>query len=112
MIASRWRSAEASYLVAVVASQLISPLLWDHYAMLLLLPVAWLLERRQWWAVVVPLMMSIPLVGIVPGAVYPIAFGICLVAPIVVRAADPGRAVPIDSAGTSTGAVPITLDSA
>ena len=55
VIASRTSSAEASYLVAVVASQLISPLLWDHYAMLLLLPVAWLLERRQWWAVAIPL---------------------------------------------------------
>ena len=34
------------YLVAVVASQLLSPILWDHYAMLLLLPVAYLLRRR------------------------------------------------------------------
>ena len=44
-----------SYLVAVVASSSLSPILWDHYAMLLLLPVAWLLERRQWWAAAVPL---------------------------------------------------------
>src|SRR4029079_2459409 len=29
---------DASYLVAVVASQLISPILWDHYPMLLPLP--------------------------------------------------------------------------
>ena len=39
------RPPVASYLVAVVASQLLSPILWDHYAMLLLLPVAWLLDR-------------------------------------------------------------------
>ena len=84
VVASRTASAEASYLVAVVASQLISPLLWDHYAMLLLLPVAWLLERRQWWAVVVPLATAIPLVGIVPAAVYPIVFVVCLFAPVVV----------------------------
>ena len=37
-------TAEASYLVAVTASQLLSPVLWDHYAMLLLLPVAYLLS--------------------------------------------------------------------
>ena len=50
--------ADASLLVAIVASQLLSPVLWDHYAMLLLLPVAWLLERRQWWAVLIPLVTS------------------------------------------------------
>ena len=38
-----------------MASQLLSPVLWDHYAMLLLLPVAWLIDRGQWWAVRVPL---------------------------------------------------------
>ena len=42
----RWCTSEASYLAAVIVSQLISPILWDHYAMLLLLPVAYLLGRR------------------------------------------------------------------
>ena len=84
VVAARAATAEASYLVAVVASQVLSPLLWDHYAMLLLLPVAWLLERRQWWAVLVPLATSIVVVGIVPPAVYPVVFAVCLVAPIVV----------------------------
>jgi hypothetical protein len=36
--AARWATAEASYLVAVIASQLLPPILWDHYAMLGLLP--------------------------------------------------------------------------
>ena len=98
VFAGRASSAEAAYLVAVVASQLISPLLWDHYAMLLLLPVAWLLERRQWWAIAVPMAVSIPLVGIVPAAVYPVTFAICLVAPIALGAADRRRA------GTPTAA--------
>jgi hypothetical protein len=67
--------SDASYLVAVVASQLLSPILWDHYAMLLLLPVAWLLERRQWWAVLIPLSTSaVVLVVGAPAAIYPIAF--------------------------------------
>ena len=43
VVAARVATAEAAYLVAVVASQLLSPVLWDHYAMLLLLPVAYLL---------------------------------------------------------------------
>jgi hypothetical protein len=90
VLAARIATADASYLVAVVASQLISPLLWDHYAMLLLLPVAWLLERGQGWALAVPLATSILVIGIAPPAVYPIAFAVCLVAPIVLgrRAGD------------------------
>ena len=51
-----WRaSAVASYLAFVVASQFLSPVLWDHYAVVLLLPIAWLLERRHLWAAAVPL---------------------------------------------------------
>ena len=52
-----------SYLVAVIASQLLSPILWEHYALLLLLPVAWLVDRGQWWAVVIPLLTPLFLVG-------------------------------------------------
>jgi alpha-1,2-mannosyltransferase len=108
VVAARWRAGDASYLVAVVASQLISPLLWDHYAMLLLLPVAWLLERRQWWAVLIPLATSIVVVGIAPSAIYPVVFGACLLAPILV--ADRGSPLPrLDDPATGPA---MTLDSA
>lgn len=82
LVAIRFATSDASYLVAVVASQLVSPLLWDHYAMLLLLPVAWLLERGQWWAALVPLATSILVIGLLPPVTYPIVFAVCLVAPI------------------------------
>jgi hypothetical protein len=77
------RPADVGYLTAATASQLLSPLLWDHYAMLLLLPVAWLLERRRWWAALIPLATATPIVllGIVPAAVYPMLFWLGLVAP-------------------------------
>jgi hypothetical protein len=97
VVAARTASAEASYLVAIVASQLLSPLLWDHYAMLLLLPVAWLLERRQWWAVAIPLATAIPLIGIVSAAVYPVVFAICLVAPLVLGRSTGDRSMTLDS---------------
>ena len=64
--AARRAEPDAGYLITVVASQLVSPILWDHYAMLLLLPVAWLLERRQWWAAAVPLVTAVVLVGTTP----------------------------------------------
>jgi hypothetical protein len=72
--------AATSYLVAVVASQLLSPVLWDHYAMLLLLPVAWLLERGWWWAALIPLATSVMVLpfGLAP-ILYPIAFWATLV---------------------------------
>jgi hypothetical protein len=83
--------AEVSYLTAATASQLLSPLLWDHYAMLLLLPVAWLLERRRWWAALIPLATATPIVllAIVPAAIYPVLFGLGLAAPLLVAARNP-----------------------
>jgi hypothetical protein len=73
--------ADASYLAAVVASQLLSPVLWDHYAMLLFLPVAWLLERGIWLAIAIPLATSVLALPLgQPPALYPIAFWLTLLA--------------------------------
>ena len=99
--------ADSSYLVAVIASQLVSPILWDHYAMLLLLPVAWLLERRQWWAVLVPLSTSA--VGLfvgLPAVLYPVAFWVALLGVMAVGRRDGGpsggSAVAVAVAGAAT----------
>ena len=73
------RDAATGFVVGVVASQLLSPLLWDHYAMLLLLPVALLLQRGQWWAVAIPLLPWLP-----ADVLYPVVFGAALVGPILV----------------------------
>ena len=64
--------------MAVIASQLLSPILWDHYAMLLLLPVAYLCASGRWWALVIPLVTATPLVGITPPVAYPICFFVAL----------------------------------
>jgi cbb3-type cytochrome oxidase subunit 3 len=53
--AFRWASPTASFMVAIVASQLLSAPLRDHYAVLLLLPVAWLVGRGHKWAAPIPL---------------------------------------------------------
>jgi hypothetical protein len=71
--------AAASYLAAVTASQLLSPVLWDHYAMLLLLPVAFLIDRGQLWAALVPLAAAVFLIGVTPPIAYPIAFWVVLI---------------------------------
>ena len=70
----------ASYLAVVVASQLISPILWDHYALMLLLPVAWLVSRGHRWAILVPLATSTPLVELIPPVTYAIVYWVTLLA--------------------------------
>lgn len=85
-----WRAdPEAGYLTTVVGSQVVSPLLWEHYAMLLLLPMALLLERRQWWAVLIPLA---PWLG---PPVYPVIFLVGLIAPLLTAAPGRDRSAPV-----------------
>jgi hypothetical protein len=84
VVAALRASAAASLLATVIASQLLSPVLWDHYAMLLLLPVAFLLNRGQWWSVAIPLATSIFIIGIAPPIAYPIEFWVALVAVVFV----------------------------
>jgi alpha-1,2-mannosyltransferase len=81
----------ASYLTAVVASQLLLPVLWDHYAMLLLLPTAWLLQRGHGWAVAIPLSTSVLVLFIVPAAAYPAAFWVTLIAVVTIGIRDARR---------------------
>lgn len=86
VVCARRSSREASYLVAVIASQIISPIIWTHYALILLLPVAWLLQRRQWWAVIIPLSQAWVLLPFAPLWLYPLAFYAALIAvPLVDR---------------------------
>jgi Glycosyltransferase family 87 len=75
------RDAATGLVVGVVASQLLSPVIWSHYAMLLLLPVALLLQRRQWWAAAIPLVTWLPI-----DTVYPLAFAAGLVGPVLTGA--------------------------
>jgi alpha-1,2-mannosyltransferase len=86
VLCARRSSREASYLVAVIASQIISPIVWTHYALILLLPVAWLLQRRQWWAVLIPLSQAWVLLPFMPLLAYPVAFYVALIGvPLVDR---------------------------
>jgi hypothetical protein len=73
-------STEAGFLVAVVASQVVSPIIWTHYALILLLPVAWLLQRRQWWAAIIPVSQAWVLLPFMPIDIYPAGFYLALLA--------------------------------
>lgn len=84
LAAVRGCSPEASYLVAIIASQLVSPIIWDHYAMLLLLPVAYLLAAGRWWALAIPLVTAWPLVDVTLPVIYPVVFWVTLLATLAV----------------------------
>jgi hypothetical protein len=96
-----WRlaSPEASLQVTILVSQLLSSPLRDHYAVLLLLPTAWLVARGRSWALVFPLAGWIPLLGDegpsswVTAATIPLAFFACLAVVLVegLRERRPGR---------------------
>ena len=75
-------SPVASYLAVVIATQFLSPVLWDHYALVLLLPTAWLLQRGQLWAAVIPAATSTALVLLEIEApwLYPASFWLALLA--------------------------------
>jgi hypothetical protein len=87
-----------SYLVAVIVSQLLSPILWDHYALLLFLPVAWLVDRGHWWAVVFVLVTPWLAVGSIPPWIYPVAIWTCLAAVVLI-----GRRDPLQGSATAQG---------
>jgi alpha-1,2-mannosyltransferase len=61
------RGRTVGLLVGVVASQLVSPVLWDHYALFVLLPTALLLQRRQWWAAALPVLPWLGIDLLYPG---------------------------------------------
>jgi hypothetical protein len=55
LAALRYAPHDLSLQVTIVASQLLSSPLRDHYAVLLLLPTAWLVQRGRTWALAFPL---------------------------------------------------------
>lgn len=104
IVAVVWSAARLppapSYLVVVIASQLLSPILWDHYAMLLLLPVAWMLDRGAWWAIAIVVASSVVLVDAIPAWVYPLEYWTCLLGVLAIGSSH-GRGVLVRrSAGT------------
>jgi hypothetical protein len=90
----------ASLQATIVASQLLSSPLRDHYAVLLLLPTAWLLSHGRWWAVAFPLAGWLALGAggeggsPITAAVVPLTFFACLAVILVEGWRDRADAVP------------------
>ncbi|HUQ77858.1 MAG TPA: glycosyltransferase 87 family protein [Patescibacteria group bacterium] len=76
--------AAPGFLIAATASQILSPIVWSHYALILLLPVAWLVHERQKWALLIPVIHAWMLISTVPEWSYPLSFYVILGAVVIV----------------------------
>ena len=74
----------SGFLATVVATQLVSPIVWTHYALALLLPVAWLIDRRHWWAVLIPVSQAWVLIPFQANWWYTAGFYAAFIAVVVV----------------------------
>jgi hypothetical protein len=72
------RDAELSYAVSLCASLLLTPLLWGHYLLVLLVPAALLAQRGRPWA------LTLPLLGWLPDGAISIAAFAGMLLPLVV----------------------------
>jgi alpha-1,2-mannosyltransferase len=97
VLASLRRDRELSYVVTVAATVVLSPLLWQHYGVLFLVPAAFLAQRGRPLALVLPLLVWLPELAL------PILALVAVVLPFLAPpgralAAGRGRAFPIDCA--------------
>jgi hypothetical protein len=69
VVLSLRRDRELSFVVTVMATLLLSPLLWDHYLTNLLIVAAFLASRGRWWGLLLPLLCWSPqlLAIMIPG---------------------------------------------
>ena len=80
------RDAELSFVVTLMATLLLSPLLWDHYLTQLVVPAAFLASRGRYWG------LGLPLLGWLPLAILPFVAIAGLLLPFLAR--PPPRAAP------------------
>ena len=79
MLFSMRRDREIGFMVTLTASLLLSPLLWDHYLALLVLPAAFLAERGRPWA------LLLPLAAWLPPETYPVTVIVATLLPFTVK---------------------------
>ncbi|MBX3028709.1 MAG: DUF2029 domain-containing protein [Chloroflexi bacterium] len=60
MLASLRYDRETGLMVTIGATLLVSPLLWDHYLALSILPAAFLAQRGRRWGLLLPLLVWLP----------------------------------------------------
>jgi hypothetical protein len=96
------RDADVGFMVTLGASLLLTPMLWDHYLVTLLLPAAFLAERIR------PAFILLPLLAWLPGPVVPVVVVAATLLPFAAPDRRPGSVVrsPSSPLVGSPGSVP------
>ncbi len=82
------REPDLGFVVTATASLLLSPLLWDHYLAMLVLPAAYLAARGRTWGLLLPLLSWLP--PIAAPFLAPFVVLAATWAPFLARPARPG----------------------
>jgi hypothetical protein len=98
IVVSLRRGAEISYLVTLGATLLLSPLLWDHYLVLVLPAIGLLLERRAWAGAILALLTLFWM----PAWMAPFAALGATLGPFLARPAKPAQSGESYAAGSSS----------
>jgi hypothetical protein len=85
MLLSLRRDRELGFVVTTTGSLLLSPLLWDHYLAMLVLPAAFLAGRGRAWGILLPLATWLPAVTLP----FVVVAGVLL--PFLARAPETGQ---------------------
>lgn len=101
MLLSLRRDREVGFMVTLGASLLFSPLLWEHYLAVLILPAAFLAQRGQPWA------LALPLLTWLPAELLPFVALLTTFLPFLARDLEiPDEATPASARLHATGQVP------
>ncbi len=85
-------------MVTTGASLLLSPLLWDHYLSMLVLPAALLADRGRPWAIALPVVAWLPVIDESWTVLYP---AIAMTATFLPFIARTGRPEPLGEASAA-----------
>ena len=102
MLLSLRRDRETGFMVTLMASLLLAPLLWDHYLAMLLLPAAFLAGRGQPWALLLPFASWLPVLDESRTWLYPLIVIVAMLLPFLAHDPRPaGAEAPAVAAGSA-----------
>jgi hypothetical protein len=90
VVAARNRGQELGFVVGIAASLLVTPLLWPHYLVLVVVPAAYLAARGRVWG------LALPLLTWLPPPLLPLVALVALLAPFTAPASGAGGSLEPD----------------
>ncbi len=94
IVLSLRRDREVGFMVTITASLLLSPLLWDHYLAMLVLPAAFMASRGRPWA------LALPMLSWLPGETLPFVVVAAVFLPFLARDVEPAQTSTLTLAAT------------